>query len=110
MRYKGSATPPLPKSKPVITCTDSGGPLEFVVHRESGLVVAPDPRSIAEAIDELYAHRARAAEMGRAGRDRYDALGISWDKVVQTLVPPFAINTDAGAAMNRASVALAHKP
>lgn len=55
-------------AKPVITCNDSGGPLEFVDHDETGWVVDPDPRAIADAIDNAWADRARTAEMGRAGR------------------------------------------
>ena len=31
-------------AKPVITCTDSGGPLEFVDHNETGFVVPPLPK------------------------------------------------------------------
>ena len=40
-------------SKPVITCTDSGGPVELVEDGVSGWVTEPDPRSVAEAIDRL---------------------------------------------------------
>lgn len=72
--------------KPVITCTDSGGPLEFVRHGETGWTVEPDPRAIAAAIDEAWANRARAAEMGLAGRERYEAQGIAWDHVVDRLL------------------------
>jgi glycosyltransferase involved in cell wall biosynthesis len=73
-------------SKPVITCTDSGGPLEFVVDGETGLVVAPEPEAVADAIDRLYADRAAAERMGRAGRDRYRSFDITWDHVVETLL------------------------
>ena len=72
-------------SKPVITCTDSGGPLELVEDGVSGLVAEPDPRSIAEAIDWLAASRDRAARMGVGGRERVRALGINWDHVVEEL-------------------------
>jgi len=36
--------------KPVVTTTDAGGPLEFVEDGVTGLVVAPDPAAIADAI------------------------------------------------------------
>lgn len=33
-------------AKPVITCRDSGGPLEFVQQDETGWVVEPDPKRL----------------------------------------------------------------
>jgi glycosyltransferase involved in cell wall biosynthesis len=72
-------------SKPVITCTDSGGPVELVEHGVSGWVVEPDPRALAEAIDELAADGNRAVRMGAAGLERVRALNISWDHVVEEL-------------------------
>jgi glycosyltransferase involved in cell wall biosynthesis len=72
-------------SKPVITCTDSGGPVELVEDGVSGWVAEPDPRSIAEAIDRLAGDRNRAAQMGASGRERVRALGIGWDHVVEEL-------------------------
>jgi glycosyltransferase involved in cell wall biosynthesis len=73
-------------AKPVITCTDSGGPLEFVVNNETGIVVDPSPQAIAEAIDLLYFNRMRSIDMGKAGLSRYHELGITWDRVVSTLL------------------------
>jgi glycosyltransferase involved in cell wall biosynthesis len=72
--------------KPVITCKDSGGPLEFVVHRETGLVAEPTPEALAAAMDELWEHRERAARWGAAGRQRYDDLRISWSYVTERLL------------------------
>jgi glycosyltransferase involved in cell wall biosynthesis len=71
--------------KPVITCVDSGGPLEFVVDRETGYVVQPNPQAVAHAIDELYRNRSLAVQMGAAGYRRYKDLNISWENVVRTL-------------------------
>jgi glycosyltransferase involved in cell wall biosynthesis len=71
--------------KPVVTCTDSGGPLEFVRHRETGLVVEPTPQALAAAFDELWSHRLQARRWGEAGRERYDAMGIGWDRVLDRL-------------------------
>jgi glycosyltransferase involved in cell wall biosynthesis len=71
--------------KPVITCTDSGGPLEFVVDGQTGRVVAPEPAAVAEAIDALWADRARARRMGEAGFERYGTLDIRWEHVVEQL-------------------------
>jgi glycosyltransferase involved in cell wall biosynthesis len=72
-------------AKPVVTCRDSGGPLEFVVHGETGEVVDPSPQALADAIDRLARQANRARAMGEAGRERIMAMGLSWDRVVATL-------------------------
>ncbi len=72
-------------AKPVITCRDSGGPLEFVRPGETGLVADATPQALASAFDELWENRDRAAAWGRAGRASYAALGISWGNVVRQL-------------------------
>ncbi|GDY14975.1 glycosyl transferase family 1 [Planctomycetota bacterium] len=73
-------------AKPVITCTDSGGPLEFVRDGETGLVVAPEPAAIADAIDRLASNRSWARDLGQAGRADLLARDLSWDRVVRTLI------------------------
>ena len=55
--------------KPVITCVDSGGPTEFVDDGVNGLVCAPEPAALAEAMSRLAADRPLAARMGDAGRE-----------------------------------------
>lgn len=70
--------------KPVITARDSGGTLEFVRDGDNGFVVDPDPTAIAQAIAQLDGDRARAAALGRRGRDV--AAAISWDAVIERLV------------------------
>jgi glycosyltransferase involved in cell wall biosynthesis len=72
-------------AKPVITCADSGGPLEFVKPGETGLITEPAPEALATAMDALWRDRARAKQMGGAGRHRYEALGISWQNVLEAL-------------------------
>jgi glycosyltransferase involved in cell wall biosynthesis len=73
-------------SKPVITCTDSGGTLEFVEHQVTGLVTEPTPQALAAAMDRLWDDRQLAQQMGVAGRDRYASMNISWNNVVQQLL------------------------
>jgi glycosyltransferase involved in cell wall biosynthesis len=73
-------------AKPVITCSDSGGPLEFVEHGISGFVSNPHPEEIAEAIETLSNKKATAEQMGRAGLEAYRRMGISWDNVLDTLL------------------------
>jgi glycosyltransferase involved in cell wall biosynthesis len=69
--------------KPVITCTDSGGPNEFVVDGVNGYVCAPEPDDLAAAISRLTADPARAAALGDAGHDV--AAAITWDGVIEKL-------------------------
>lgn len=73
-------------SKAVITCEDSGGPLEFVSHRKTGLIAQPTPAALAAAMDELWRDRQLAVKYGRAGRDHYRSLGLSWPEVVKCLL------------------------
>lgn len=72
-------------SKPVLTCTDSGGPLELVQGGDTGWVVPPEPEAIAATLDGAFASPDRTRQLGRAGRERYLALGIAWEKVVEVL-------------------------
>ena len=72
--------------KAVVTCTDSGGPLEFVQGGRTGLVCPPTPEALAEALDQLWEDRALAARLGRSGRDRYVEMGICWEDVVRCLL------------------------
>ena len=72
--------------KPVITCTDSGGPLEFVIDGETGFICAPEPEAIAAALERLATEPDEAAQLGRAGRARYAQMEIGWDQVVAALL------------------------
>jgi glycosyltransferase involved in cell wall biosynthesis len=73
-------------SKPVITCTDSGGPLEFVCDGETGLITEPTPQGLATAMDRLWGDRAQAKALGESGRAYYSSQKISWATVVQRLL------------------------
>lgn len=71
--------------KPVVTTRDSGGPLEFVVDGESGLVVDADASELAEAMDRLWRDRSSARRMGDNGFALYRDKQISWDTVIDAL-------------------------
>jgi glycosyltransferase involved in cell wall biosynthesis len=71
--------------KPVITCSDSGGTLILVKDGVSGLVVPPDPVSLALAMDRLYADRLVARRLGEQGFEMMLELGITWEHVVECL-------------------------
>ncbi|MBN1483374.1 MAG: glycosyltransferase family 4 protein [Chloroflexia bacterium] len=70
--------------KPVVTTDDAGGVLEFVQHRQSGLVSPPEPAAIAAHLEELAADAALAERLGRAGHERVQ--DITWERVVRALV------------------------
>jgi glycosyltransferase involved in cell wall biosynthesis len=70
--------------KPVITCTDSGGPNEFVQDGINGFVCEPAPEAMASAINRLAQDRRRAAAMGDAGHAT--ASAITWDGVIEKLL------------------------
>jgi glycosyltransferase involved in cell wall biosynthesis len=70
--------------KPVITTTDAGGPLEIVADRATGLVVSPDPGSVAQAVRWLRDHPADAASFGRAGKAL--AEEVTWDRAIARLL------------------------
>lgn len=66
--------------KPVVTCADSSGPLEFVREDETGYIAAkPKPELIGAAITKLWNARSKAADMGERG---YQLVkGFSWEQV-----------------------------
>ena len=72
--------------KPILTVSDSGGVLELVRDGVNGLVASPDPRAVAEAMDQLWRDRERTRKMGEAARAELDALGINWPTVLGKLL------------------------
>ncbi len=72
-------------SKPLITCTDSGGPLEFVLHQETGMVTEPTSSSLASAMDEIWENRTWASKLGKTGNEYYHSLNITWSNVIAKL-------------------------
>ncbi len=73
-------------SKPVITATDSGGPLEFVDNGVNGFVCDPTPESIAEAMDRLGSDKKNAIAMGVEAKAKITEKNISWEHVVSELL------------------------
>ncbi len=71
-------------AKPVVTTSDAGGPLEVVRDRETGVVVAPDASSLADACVYLKAHVDEAKAFGRAGQAI--AERVTWDTCVDALL------------------------
>ena len=75
-------------SKPVLTCTDSGGPLEWITDGLNGWVCEPTPAALAEQLDWIAAHPRQVAVMGQVARESYEASAPSWHHVVESLLAP----------------------
>ncbi len=73
--------------KPVITCTDSGGPLEFVRNMENGYIANPSPEDVAEKINMLY-ESDRAQTLGENGYQAMKSMDLSWDRIIDKLLEP----------------------
>jgi glycosyltransferase involved in cell wall biosynthesis len=71
--------------KPVVTCSDSGGPNEFVTDGANGYVCEPTAEGLAAALNKVAHDRRLAAALGDAGREV--AARITWDGVVDALIP-----------------------
>jgi glycosyltransferase involved in cell wall biosynthesis len=72
--------------RPVLTCQDSGGTLEFVVDGETGLVVPPQSVALATALDRLAADPQWAAALGERGHQRLQALEVGWPSTIAALL------------------------
>ncbi len=70
--------------KPVVTCTDSGGPAELVRDGVNGHVAPPDPRSLALALARVMKDRAAAERLGAAGAEF--AATLTWERTVPQLL------------------------
>lgn len=73
-------------SKPVLTTSDAGGTLEFVVDGVNGLVTQPQPEALAAAMDRLFDDRNATRQMGAKANARIGELNISWSHVLERLL------------------------
>lgn len=69
--------------KPVITCKDSGGVLEFVNNEENGFVCENDINSISIHINKLYNNKELCENMGNNGYDLVKTF--NWNFVIDEL-------------------------
>jgi len=70
--------------KPVITATDSGGSLEFVNNSNTGYVVEPNPKKLAEKINYLIENIEEARHMGSTAYQ--NVKNIIWNNIVGKLL------------------------
>jgi glycosyltransferase involved in cell wall biosynthesis len=70
--------------KPLITCADSGGVMEFAEDRINAKVASlASPESVAAGINELYNNPTLCKKLGDSGYDR--VKGIDWNAVIDQL-------------------------
>ncbi len=72
--------------KPVVTCYDSGGTNEFVVHEHTGFIEPPTPDKLAARLDQLYLDRQATKIMGLNAFEHYQSLSLSWNNVLNHLL------------------------
>ena len=72
--------------RPVITASDSGGPLELVENGVNGWIVTPDPPAIAEAIAHAATEPIRTRAFGEQCVIR--AAAINWPDAINDLLTP----------------------
>jgi glycosyltransferase involved in cell wall biosynthesis len=70
--------------KPIITAKDSGGSLEFVENNETGFVVDPTPKKLAEKINFFIENKEEATRMGMLGHQKVES--ITWQNVINELL------------------------
>jgi glycosyltransferase involved in cell wall biosynthesis len=75
--------------KPLITCDDSGGSLEFIENGVSGYIVKPTPDKIGDAINTIY-YDGSAKKMGENGYSKFRNKLLSWDAVIEKLLKPLS--------------------
>lgn len=73
-------------SKPVITCSDSGAVLEFIKDNQTGYIVEPDPKELAQRLDDCHNDKQKTARLGINAKESYLSKSISWDSVVEKLL------------------------
>ena len=80
----GNLTMPFVSRKAVITCVDSGGPAELVRPDQDGLVVEPDPASLANAFRRVMDDDVLAERLGAAAEAR--ARDFTWERTIPRLL------------------------
>lgn len=71
-------------AKPVVTVTDSGGPLEFVEHEVNGLVAEPSADALGQCLAQLAESPQLAREMGR--RAWQSVAHIAWQPLIDAII------------------------
>ena len=73
-------------AKAMLTVSDAGGVLDIVHDCDTGLVVQPDPESLAAAIDRLANNRNTTIDMGKESRGRWSGMNLTWAATIERLL------------------------
>ncbi len=73
-------------AKPVITCTDSGGPTELIKNRRNGFICPPRPDRIASCMTYFAKNKAAAKRMG--AQAYADTQSINWKDYIRKILQP----------------------
>ncbi len=69
--------------RPVVTCVDSGGVLEFVSNDVNGYICLPEANELGCNINKLFVNRKLCCEFGNIGFET--VKDITWDNVIDKL-------------------------
>lgn len=72
--------------KALITTGDSGGVLGLVREGQTGWVAEPTAEGLAQAMAAAQSDAALTERRGKAARELWRQMGITWDKTVETLL------------------------
>ena len=73
-------------AKAVLTVNDSGGLLDMVRDGDTGLVVHPDPQSLASALDRLANNRNTTITMGKEAHAVWVGMNVTWPVTIERLL------------------------
>jgi glycosyltransferase involved in cell wall biosynthesis len=72
--------------KMLLTCSDSGAPLEWLEPGQTGLAVKPVPEDIAKSLDRIYREQAAGKHMGERALAGQLRRKHDWNEVVERLL------------------------
>ncbi len=73
-------------SKPVITCADSGGPLEIIKNEVTGWVCEPSAKALGKIFDLIGSNPKLSNQLGNSNRVNFENLDISWSNIIRKLL------------------------
>jgi glycosyltransferase involved in cell wall biosynthesis len=73
-------------AKAMLTANDSGGLLEIVRDGDTGLIIRPDPQSLAPALARLASNRNTTIRMGKEGHSLWLGMNVTWPATIERLL------------------------